>query len=100
MKDNPNTTAIFALSDSIAIGVIRCLKDLGKNVPDDVSLIGYDGISSGQYNTPRLTTIKQDAKAIAKRGVENLLLRLNSKYNAVHEVIPFTFLKGETVRKI
>ena len=100
MKDNPNTTAIFALSDSIAIGVIRCLKDLGKNVPDDVSLIGYDGISSGQYNTPRLTTIKQDAKAIAKRGVENLLLRLNSKYNAVHEVIPFTFLEGETVKKV
>ncbi len=100
IKNNPKTTAIFALSDSIAIGVIRYLKDIGKSVPEDVSLIGFDGISSGQFNTPRLTTIKQDTKVIAKKGVESLLLRINYNYGAIHEYIPFTFLKGETVKKI
>lgn len=100
MQNNPNTTAIFALSDSIAIGVIRALKDIGKSVPEDVSLIGFDGITIGQYNTPRLTTIQQDTKNIAQRGVKNLLLRLNYDFEAVHEKVPFTFLEGETVKRI
>lgn len=52
-------SAIFAADDVIALGVIRALKEAGYNVPDDVSVIGYDDQSFAQEVHPALTTIRQ-----------------------------------------
>jgi LacI family transcriptional regulator len=57
-------TAIFCASDLLAIGAIEAIKDAGKKVPDDFSIIGFDGIDLSQMITPRLTTIKQDSQAM------------------------------------
>ena len=97
LKQFPELTAIFALSDTIAIGAMRALADSGKRVPEDISIIGYDGIKHGQYAVPRIATIRQDIDILAKRGVEDLLLRIHCKYEPVHELIPFTFVEGESV---
>lgn len=94
----PEITAIFALSDSIAVGVMRAIKDLGKRIPEDISLIGFDGIELSQFCLPRLATIHQDTQVLAKRGVDDLLLRLNYKSVARHEIIPFQFVKGESIK--
>ena len=60
MSRSPDLTAIFALSDSIAIGAIRALKDIGLRVPEEVSVIGFDGLILAKYSVPRLSTIQQD----------------------------------------
>ena len=49
----PDLTAIFAVSDVMAMGAIRALADLGRKVPEDISVVGYDGITTGQYFLPR-----------------------------------------------
>lgn len=93
----PELTAIFAMSDVIAVGVIRALGDLGKRVPQDISVVGYDGISMGRYTIPRLTTIAQDTKRLAEQGVELLLEQLLHGGQSVHQMVPFRLLDGESV---
>ena len=51
--------AIFAQADILALGIIRGLSRLGINVPEDISVMGYDDIQIGQYSTPRLSTVRQ-----------------------------------------
>jgi len=59
-------TAIVCASDLIASGVIAELNRLGKRVPEDVSVIGFDDLPIAQHLTPTLTTIRQDRVAIGK----------------------------------
>ena len=93
----PELTAIFAMSDVMAIGVIRALRDLGKRVPEDISVMGYDGISIARYSVPRLTTICQDTRQLAEQGVKVLLDSIEGEGRPVHKVVPFRMLDGESV---
>lgn len=93
----PELTAIFALSDVMAIGVIRALRDRGLRVPEDVSVMGCDGIAMGGFTVPRLTTICQNTGLIAERGADIILSQLNGACEPVHEFVPFTLTEGESV---
>ena len=93
----PDLTAIFALSDVMALGAIRALHDRGLRVPEDVSVMGCDGISVGRYLVPRLTTIRQDTEQMAVQGADLLLRMLNDGCPPTHAYIPFTLLEGESV---
>ena len=97
LKRSPQITAVFALGDSIAIGAMRAIEDMGLNCPQDVSVIGYDGIAQGRYTVPRLTSIRQDVDALARKGVEDLLVRLQYDRQAIHEIVPFELVEGESV---
>ena len=59
-------TALFGGNDSMAIGAMRAAKDLGLNVPGDVSIIGFDGIPQSATASPSLTTVRVDLKAMAE----------------------------------
>ena len=96
LKRNRNLTAVYAMSDVMAIGAIRAIQDFGLRVPEDISVIGYDGIDLGQYVVPRLTTIKQPGEEIAKRCVEILLSCIEEEQTGVAEQIPFTLIEGES----
>lgn len=94
----PGLTAVFAMSDATAIGAIRAINDRGLRVPEDVSVIGYDGIDIGRYMVPRLTTIRQHREVIATRSVEILLDCIENGASAVHEIEGFHLVTGESVR--
>ena len=96
----PELTAIFALSDVMALGAIRAFCDMGKRVPEDISVVGYDGIAAGEYSMPRLTTIKQDTKQLAEQGVDTLLRKFMRRGHSVHRVVPFELVSGESVARI
>ncbi len=85
-RDHPDTTALFAMSDAVAVGAIRALRDLGKSVPEDVSVIGFDGIDLSRYTIPRLTTVEQPVDEIARRSV-NLLLDMMEKGSAPRHIL-------------
>lgn len=93
-------TAVFAMSDVMAVGAIRAIVDRGLRVPEDISVVGFDGIDLGGYLTPKLTTIRQDREYIADRGVEILLANINGGTQAIHEVVPFHIIAGESTRKL
>ena len=97
MERCPDLTAIFAMSDVMAIGSVRALRDRGKRVPEDISVVGYDGISIARYAVPRLTTIRQDTQRLAEQGVEVLLRGMESRRGPTHGVVPFQLVVGESV---
>ena len=96
----PDITALFAMSDVMAIGAIRALKDAGKRVPEDVSVIGFDGLSIGEYMVPRLSTVAQSVEELAQQSLELLRCHIEDGAAARHETIPVCFLKKESVRKL
>lgn len=96
----PGITAVFAMSDVMAMGAIRAIHDRGLRVPEDISVIGYDGIDMARFVKPKLTTVRQDREKLAMRSVEILLDNIRGKETAVHEVTPFKLLTGESVKEI
>ena len=96
----PNLTAVFAMSDVMAIGAIRALIDKGYRIPEDISVIGFDGTASAEYYNPKLATVKQQYQVLATRGVEILLGQIESQKEPIHELVPFELVSGESVRVI
>lgn len=100
LEKDPDITAIFCMSDVMAIGAIRYLKNIGRSVPDDISIIGYDGISLADYYCPKLTTIKQLDNDLAKIGLGTILDAIEKKAPSKHQLIPFEFIEGESVKQL
>lgn len=92
----PELTALFCISDVMAMGAIRAIHDLGRRVPDDVSVVGYDGIPLSQFSVPRLTTVRQDTLQLAEQGVNLLLRNLQHPCPPVHNLVPFQLISGES----
>ena len=93
----PELTALFCVSDVMAIGAIRAIHDLGRRVPEDVSVVGYDGIPLAQFSVPRLATVRQDTQKLAEQGVDLLLRSLQRPCAPVHAVVPFQLISGDSV---
>ncbi|PCJ50030.1 MAG: LacI family transcriptional regulator [Gammaproteobacteria bacterium] len=71
--------AIVCASDSIAIGVIKALRNINIDIPNDIAVTGYDNIPLAEFIRPPLTTIQQDTKLAGKLLVETLLNDINDK---------------------
>ena len=93
-------TAVFAMADVMAIGAISAICDYGLRVPQDISVVGFDGIQIGEYYCPKITTIEQNAKQLAKRSYEMLVECIEQNAPARHEYIPFRLKCRQSVRKI
>ncbi len=96
----PDTTAVFAMSDTVAMGVIRALEDIGRSVPEDVSVVGYDGIEMGKYFIPRLTTVVQPVEAIARESVAMLMAMLEHNEPPRHITVNAELIQRESVAKV
>ena len=96
----PDMTAIFAMSDAMAIGASRQLTDMGYKIPDDISIIGFDGISLAEFYCPRLTTIRQLSDHLVDEGLRILLDSIENNAPPVNKFIPFEFVQGESVKHI
>ena len=75
-KTHQDITAVMAMSDAVAAGIIRALKDLGKRVPEDVAVTGFDGTEMARYFIPSIATVKQPTEEIARESVELLCAML------------------------
>ena len=84
----------------MAIGACRELSDSGYKIPDDISIIGFDGISLGEFYCPRLTTIRQLCDPLVDEGLKILLDSIENNALPVNKYIPFEFVQGESVKHI
>ena len=89
-------TALFTMSDLMAIGAFRALKDAGLQVPGDVSVVGFDGLPVDEFLIPRLSTVDQPGPDMACRGLELLLDAIENGADARHEALPFTIVHRES----
>jgi DNA-binding LacI/PurR family transcriptional regulator len=95
-------TALFAFNDISAIGAIRALRESGKRVPEDVSVVGFDDIQSAAYQNPALTTVRQPLRQMGVTAAETLLSRVNSPrpFEQVSEIVvkPELIVRSTTMR--
>lgn len=84
-----NVTAIFAQNDMIAFGVYNYLREIGKKIPHDISLVGFDDVPFASMLDTPLTTISQVTQDLGKRAIEILLTRRNISDNSdrVHIIL-------------
>ena len=93
-------TALFAEADVMAIGAIRALKDSGLSVPEDVSVIGFDGLKLGSFLVPKLSTVEQSVKLMAERSVDILLGCIEKHSAPRHETVPFIVRQRESTKSV
>lgn len=75
----PDLTTIFAGNDTIAIGVLNAAQELGRRVPADLSIVGFDDLPFARWLTPALTTIRTDGVRQGMIAAEMLFARLNQR---------------------
>lgn len=78
LKEGKKFDGLFCLTDSIALGALRGLHEYGVSVPEDVAVIGFDGISEGEFCTPSLSTVSTDMNDLAMKATSLLLQRINN----------------------
>jgi LacI family transcriptional regulator len=97
----PQITAIFACNDNVGIGVINALHHLGKRVPEDISVIGFDDIDLAQEITPTLTSIHVDKVLMGAMAMRMLRDRAESPdRSVVKTTITTQLMVRESVRSL
>jgi DNA-binding LacI/PurR family transcriptional regulator len=81
-QKGPAPTALFAWDDETAIGALRALEILKKRCPQDVAVVGFDGLLVGDYTRPRLTTVAQPLREMAREGAQLLIDLIEGKVTA------------------
>jgi DNA-binding LacI/PurR family transcriptional regulator len=87
LKINPAPTAIFIASDSMALEVMTVVKESGKHVPADVSIVGFDDNPSGLYGPVALTTVRQPLIKMAEESVKRLDQIMSKKKTKVERIV-------------
>lgn len=100
LESNEEFTAIFAISDSLAIGACRAIAETGKSVPKDYSVAGFDGIDIGDYYNPTITTISQPVEEMALESIKILFSLINKKTQQKHKIFPAQLIVKESTRQI
>lgn len=91
LKNNKPPVSVICYSDFLAIGAMRAIRELNLKIPDDVSIIGIDGIEFLDYGIPRLSTVSLPKFRIGKVGAELLLKILNEDRDdespSLHQIV-------------
>jgi len=89
MTAHPEITALFVMNDIAAFGAMRALRELGYDCPRDVSVIGCDNISFGEYFIPGLCTIGFDKKEYGRAIAKAIIDRIDSGYQTPYRTLSF-----------
>ncbi|WP_432876690.1 LacI family DNA-binding transcriptional regulator [Kribbella sp. CA-245084] len=76
IAEEPDVTAVFAANDSMAIGLMSALHAKGRDVPGEISVVGFDNMPEAPYLWPALTTVDQEFSLLGRRAVELTLRAL------------------------
>lgn len=104
MDSGQNLTAVFAISDSIAIGACKAVFDAGKSVPEDYSIAGFDGLDMAHYYNPAITTIRQPVEEMAYETIRILFDQIRSKTpeqrKNQQKIFQGRMVEGQSTRRI
>ncbi|MDG3180473.1 LacI family transcriptional regulator [Streptococcus suis] len=98
LRQHPEIDALFTINDFTAIDAISILEKLGKKVPEDVQVVGYDGIRQAEERTQYLSTIRQPIEEMATEAVQCLLDILDKKDRPLQITLPISYLEGKTTK--
>lgn len=91
-------TAAIALNDRIAIGAMRALRDRGRRLPEDFSIVGFDNLEIGLWMDPPLTTVSQETTQSTQAIIDHLGLLLDEgkEVPATQTIVPRLLVRGST----
>ncbi|MFF1574327.1 LacI family DNA-binding transcriptional regulator [Leifsonia sp. NPDC058292] len=76
---DPTVTAVFASNDQTALGLYHAAHELGRSIPGDVSVVGFDDIPEAAHFWPPLTTVRQDFTELGRRSVARLVAEIERR---------------------
>jgi DNA-binding LacI/PurR family transcriptional regulator len=92
-------TAVFVANDQMALGLLRQLREAGRDVPSDLSVVGFDDMPEAAYFTPPLTTIRQDFTELGRRCIQILLGRIEGQEVTKRTVVePLLVVRESTMQ--
>ena len=100
MEKNRDLTAIFTMSDAMAIGACRQLTDMGYKIPDDISIVGFDDLFCSSMITPALTTVRQDLNQRAVMAVNVLTGIIENDESVKNTMLAVELIERDSVRKL
>ena len=95
-KEHSDIDGIFASSDLIATSIIKVSNNLGKSIPQNLKIVGYDDISIASLIVPPITTIRQPIEEIAQLAVEVIINQLNGKKVEIETILPIELIERKT----
>ncbi len=96
LKDYPEITALFCASDLMAIGAIKAIKELGKRVPEDISVVGFDDIPVSEYICGGITTIRQNPMYLGNESGKVIASILKGEQEEDHVYVPYELIIRNT----
>ena len=101
LLENKLPTAILAANDEIALNIMKTFQNAKINIPEDISLIGFDNIDITRYTSPSLTTVDINKEAMGQEAIRKLFDRIeDSDKLATKSVIPTNLVKRKSVKDI
>lgn len=97
---HPEIDGLFVGNDVMAVGALKAAEELEINVPQDLSIIGFDGITLGEATTPTLTTVAQPIYKMGSRAAELIIEQINNPTNPKKaEEFPVQLIERQSTRK-
>ncbi|MBE2225066.1 MAG: LacI family DNA-binding transcriptional regulator [Anaerolineae bacterium] len=75
---HPEMDAVFACNDQMALGAMKIARQMGRRIPEDLAIVGFDNIPEAPYFDPALSTVYQDLTEMGREGVKQLLAMINN----------------------
>lgn len=97
---HPEITALFCASDMMAIGAYRAAKDLGRRIPEDLSVAGFDDIPIAEHLSPPLTTVGQDFYQMGYEAAKQLLSMIEGRVENKNIILSHKLLVRESICKL
>ena len=98
VAETEGLTAIFAASDEMAMCAIKAICDEGLRVPEDISVIGIDGLTQSRFTVPTLTTVVQPIEDMARKSVQILVDIIENGEKNRHIILPTKLRLGKSIR--
>jgi DNA-binding LacI/PurR family transcriptional regulator len=87
IAEDPDVTAVFVANDGMAIGLLYALHEKGRDVPGEISVVGFDDVPEAPYLWPALTTVDQEFSLLGRRAVELTLRALAGEVDPSTQLI-------------
>lgn len=99
LSENEDTTALFCMSDIMAVGAAKAILDTGIKIGEDISLVGFDGMDISKYYNPGITTMKQPKKEMAEKAANLLLDLIKNNCKNQHIILSTKLIERESSKK-
>ena len=100
INNRKDITAIFSISDIMAVGAAKSVIDQGLQVGEDISIMGFDGMDISKYYNPGITTVKQPKKNMANNSIDLLLALLAKKEDHKHIIFETKIIERESCKEL